>query len=152
MQAPDEVQIRPLEPGEEDAVAALWQRCGLSRPWNDPHRDIQRKRAVQPDLLLVAVADGRVVGTVMVGYDGHRGWINYLAVDPDLQRRGLGRRLMQEAEQRLAAMGCPKVNLQVRTSNVAVLAFYRSIGYVQDDVVSLGKRMIDDSTSPGTPC
>jgi ribosomal protein S18 acetylase RimI-like enzyme len=91
----------------------------------------------------------RVVATVMAGYDGHRGWINYLAVAPDCQRQGLGGQIMAEAERRLRAAGCPKINLQVRTSNAGVIAFYRSIGYVLDDVVSLGKRLEEDG--PGYP-
>jgi len=113
-------------------------------PWNDPHKDIQRKLKVQSDLFLVALLETRLVATVMAGYDGHRGWINYLAVAVDLRRSGIGRRLMKEVEPRLKALGCPKINLQVRTSNTGVIAFYQSIGYAMDDVVSLGKRLEDD--------
>ena len=90
-------------------------------------------------------ADGCLAGSVMVGYDGHRGWVNYLAVDPAYQGQGLGRLLMREAERRLLAAGCPKVNLQVRTSNEHPVAFYRHLGYGTDDVVSMGKRLIDDA-------
>ncbi len=153
----DPIRVRVFEPADEAAVVALWDRCGLLRPWNDPHKDIARKRAVQPDLLLVAVepadgdtaatravSEGRVVAAVMVGYDGHRGWINYLAVDPAARRRGLGRRMMHEAEQRLVALGCPKINLQVRAENLEVLAFYEALGYTDDKVVSLGRRLIPD--------
>jgi ribosomal protein S18 acetylase RimI-like enzyme len=125
-------------------VVALWTRCGLVRPWNDPGRDIARKLALQRDLFMVAIVDGEVVGTVMAGYDGHRGWINYLAVDPPRRRAGWGRRLMAEAERALAGLGCPKVNLQVRAGNAEALAFYRGIGYAVDDVVSLGRRLVDD--------
>src|SRR5262245_7976272 len=107
------MEIRPFAMADEEAAVALWRRCDLTRPWNDPHRDIRRKVRVRPDLFLVAVVDGAVVGTVMVGYDGHRGWINYLGVDPDHRRRGLGRALMAEAERLLHAEGCPKINLQV---------------------------------------
>lgn len=140
------VLIRPFEPPDEAAVIDLWDRCHLLRPWNDPHKDIARKRLVQPDLLLVAVepADGRIVAAVMVGYDGHRGYINYLAVDPAARRRGLGRRMMHEAEQRLLALGCPKVNLQVRTENLEVLAFYEALGYTDDRIVGMGRRLIPD--------
>src|SRR5262249_2028601 len=88
------VQVRPFQVADADEVIALWHRAGLARPWNDPRRDIERKLLVQPELFLVAVLDGGVVGTVMAGYDGHRGWINYLGVDPDHQRRGIGRALM----------------------------------------------------------
>lgn len=149
----DPIRVRVFEPDDETAVVDLWDRCGLLRPWNDPHKDIARKRLVQPDLLLVAVdetavagdAAGRgIVAAVMVGYDGHRGWINYLAVDPRARRRGLGRRMMREAEQRLLALGCPKVNLQVRLENLEVLKFYEALGYTDDRVVGMGRRLIPD--------
>ena len=140
--------IRPYQPADEDAVVALWARCGLTRPWNDPRRDIQRKLAVRPDLFLVGELDGAVVGTVMAGYDGHRGWINYLGVDPACRRRGLGRALMAEAERLLRQAGCPKINLQVRTSNAEAIEFYRRIGFAIDDVVSLGKRLEHDGPGP----
>jgi ribosomal protein S18 acetylase RimI-like enzyme len=138
------MQIRPYDPADEDAVVALWERCGLTRPWNDPRKDIRRKLRVRPDLFLVGVIDGAIVGTVMAGYDGHRGWVNYLGVDPAHQRHGLGRALMDEAERLLRAAGCPKINLQVRTANAAAIEFYRRIGYAVDDVVSLGKRLEHD--------
>src|SRR5437764_565283 len=115
------MHIRPFEPGDEEAVIALWGRCGLLRPWNDPRKDIRRKSQVQPELFLVGVLDGAVAATAMAGYDGHRGWIYYLGVDPDCQRRGLGRAVMAEAERLLRARGCPKINLQVRSSNLGVL-------------------------------
>jgi len=136
--------VRPYEAGDEPAVVSLWEECGLTRPWNNPQRDIQRKLGTQPDLFLVAVLDGRVVGSVMAGYEGHRGWINYLAVAPQRRRRGLGRRLVEEAERLLLALGCPKINLQVRSINRDVIQFYQRIGYLQDDVVSLGKRLVSD--------
>lgn len=136
--------IRRFEENDRDAVVRLWQRCELTRPWNDPDRDIDRKLTVQPELFLVGEADGVVVASVMAGYDGHRGWLNFLAVDPDHQRRGYARELVAAAEQRLEAMGCPKLNLQVRATNESVLAFYDAIGYRTDDVVSLGKRLIPD--------
>jgi ribosomal protein S18 acetylase RimI-like enzyme len=136
--------IRPFQPADEAAVIDLWHRCNLVVPQNDPRRDIARKLAVQPDLFLLAVADEAIVGSVMVGYEGHRGWINYLAVDPARRFQGVGRALMQAAEVRLLVLGCPKINLQVRTTNQAVLDFYRAIGYRVDDVVSLGKRLIPE--------
>ncbi|MCP4642605.1 MAG: GNAT family acetyltransferase [bacterium] len=139
-----DVQIRPFGRDDEESVIDLWRACGLVSPSNDPHRDIQRKLKVQADTFLVACADARVVATVMVGYEGHRGWINYLAVHPDHQRTGLGRRMMEEAETLLRAKGCPKINLQVRTSNTGVIEFYKKIGFAVDDVVSLGKRLESD--------
>jgi ribosomal protein S18 acetylase RimI-like enzyme len=138
------MQIRPFELTDEQQVIALWHDCELIRSWNDPGKDIRRKLAVRPDLFLVGVEEGQVVGTVMAGYEGHRGWINYLAVAPACRRQGLGRALMAEAESRLRAEGCPKINLQVRSSNAEVIAFYRSIGFAPDDVVSLGKRLEQD--------
>jgi ribosomal protein S18 acetylase RimI-like enzyme len=136
--------IRPFHPEDTEVVVALWQVCGLTRPWNDPHKDIARKLAIQPELFLVAEYEGVVVGTVMVGYEGHRGWVSYLAVSPEHQRKGLGRLLMQHAEAVLLALGCPKLNLQVRHDNTAVLHFYASLGYGEDAVASFGKRLIAD--------
>ena len=138
------MDIRPFNLDDEPAVIGLWDECGLTRPWNDARKDIQRKLQVQPDLFLVGVDGGRVIATVMAGYDGHRGWINCLAVAPPYRRRGHGGRMMEEALRLLAQMGCPKVNLQVRSSNADVIAFYEQLGFVVDDVVSLGKRLVSD--------
>ena len=126
-------------------MVELWRQCDLVRPWNDPHRDIARKLTTQPELFLVAEREGRLVATIMAGYDGHRGWVNYLAVDPAHRQAGIGRHLMRHVETALEARGCPKINLQVRSSNQAVLDFYARIGYVRDDAVSLGRRLISDS-------
>lgn len=136
--------IRPFRPSDEADVVSLWKLCDLVRPWNNPQRDIVRKLRVKPEWFLVAEADAQVVATVMVGYDGHRGWINYLAVAPRWQRAGLGRRLIAEAEKILREAGCPKINLQVRRANVDVVTFYERLGYAADDVVSLGKRLEHD--------
>jgi ribosomal protein S18 acetylase RimI-like enzyme len=142
------LRIRSYAAGDEAAVVALWQACGLVRPWNDPHKDIARKLTVQPELFLVGTVreEGveQLVATAMVGYDGHRGWVNYLAVAPGRQRLSMGRRLMAEAEALLLARGCPKLNLQIRTTNTGVIAFYKKLGYLQDEAVSLGKRLIPD--------
>ncbi len=136
--------IRAFQRGDEAAVVALWNRAGLVRPNNDPLKDIARKLKINPELFRVGVLDGQIVATAMIGYEGHRGWINYLAVSPELQKRSYGRQMMDDAESLLRALGCPKINLQVRTSNRAVLEFYHALGYVQDDVVSLGKRLEAD--------
>lgn len=136
--------IRVYEKADEPQIIALWLACDLTRPWNDPRKDIARKLAIQPELFAVAESRGELVGSVMVGYEGHRGWINYLAVSPKHRREGLGRALMAWAEARLLERGCPKVNLQVRGSNTSVLAFYDSLGYGRDDVVGLGKRLVHD--------
>ncbi|KQQ94819.1 hypothetical protein ASF62_11385 [Leifsonia sp. Leaf325] len=138
------MQLRAFERDDTEIVVALWRACGLVVPWNDPHRDIERKLAEQPELFLVGERGGRVVASVMVGYDGHRGWMNYLAVDPAEQGRGHGRALVMEAERMLTARGCPKLNLQVRGTNTDALGFYEAIGYAPDHAVSLGKRLIAD--------
>ncbi|MDB5296665.1 MAG: Ribosomal protein acetylase RimI and related acetyltransferase [Phycisphaerales bacterium] len=143
------MEIRPFRPADEAAVIDLWRRCDLVRPQNDPAKDIRRKMTAQPDLFLVAVVGEAVVGTVMAGYEGHRGWVNYLAAAPDHRRRGVGRALMAEAERRLRAAGCPKINLQVRATNTAVVDFYRALGFGVDDVLSLGKRLEHDGPAGG---
>ena len=136
--------IRAFREEETEAVVALWEACGLTRPWNDPRKDIERKLSVQPELFLVATSGKTITGTAMVGYDGHRGWVYYLAVHPSHQRAGIGRALMQRAEQLLVELGCPKINLQVRAGNESVIAFYEALGYGNDETVSLGKRLIPD--------
>jgi len=141
------MKIRAYETEDEQAVVALWQECGLTRPWNDPRRDIALKLTEQPELFLVGTHDGAVVSTAMVGFDGHRGWIYYLAVAPRYRGKSLGRMLMQEAERLLIERGCPKLNLQVRTSNTEAVEFYRKLGYSQDEVMSFGRRLIPDSTA-----
>lgn len=113
------MKIRAFIREDESAVVALWRQCGLTRPWNDPHKDIARKLAVQPELFLVGVVDGAVVASVMAGYEGHRGWVNYLAVAPASRGQGFGRVLMQHVEKELLARGCPKVNLLVRKRLIA---------------------------------
>ncbi len=136
--------IRPYRESDEIAVVGLWRACGLVRPQNDPRKDIRRKLRVNREWFLVGEHQGRVVGSVMAGYEGHRGWINYLAVEPGLQRSGLGRMLMAESERLLRDAGCPKINLQVRTGNTAALGFYQGLGFAIDDVISLGKRLEPD--------
>jgi AcrR family transcriptional regulator/GNAT superfamily N-acetyltransferase len=139
------IRIRPFRRDDTDAVVALWEACGLTRPWNDPRKDIERKLTTQPELFLVAEGDdGRPIGTAMAGYDGHRGWVNYLAVDPAAQRGGIGGILMAEVERLLEARGCPKVNLQIREDNEPVMEFYRALGYARDSAASFGKRLIPD--------
>lgn len=134
--------IRAFTEADTDDVMALWTASGLVRPWNDPRADIRRKLAVQPELFLVATEGPELVGTVMGGYDGHRGSVYYLAADPAHQREGVGRALLTEMERLLTDLGCPKLNLLVRSDNLAVLGFYRGLGYGEDQVVSLGKRLL----------
>src|SRR2546423_1512562 len=136
-----DLTIRIFEPHDEAQVVRLWNDCALTIPANDPQRDIALKCAWQPGLFFVAEQSGKIIGTVMVGYDGHRGWINYLGVAPDQQRKGVARRLMQHAEAALRKIGCPKVNLQVRATNEGVVAFYKTIGFEVEERVSMGKRL-----------
>jgi ribosomal protein S18 acetylase RimI-like enzyme len=143
--AREAMHVRPFEARDEDAVVDLWRVCGLVRPQNDPHRDIRRKLAVRPDLFLVGLLGGQVVATVMAGYEGHRGWLNYVAVHPAHRREGLAREIVLAAEVALRTAGCPKVNLQIRSTNAGVIEFYHRIGYSKDDVVSMGKRLICDT-------
>jgi len=155
-------EIREFRRDDTGAVVALWEACGLTRPWNDPRADIDRKLRVQPELFLVAEergvhagergaatgagidaaggVDAAVIGTVMAGYDGHRGWLYYLASDPARRGEGIGSALVAEAEARLAAMGCPKVQLMVRRGNEGVLGLYDRLGYETVDVHLRGKR------------
>lgn len=127
-----------------NAVLKLWETCQLIVPWNNPVQDIERKLKIQADLFLVGELKQSIVASVMGGYEGHRGWINYLAVDPKYRRQGYGRQMMLKIEQRLKALGCPKINLQVRKSNTEMIAFYQSIGFIDDDVIGLGKRLERD--------
>ena len=138
------LHLRPYRANDEATVIALWHACGLTRPWNNPQLDIARKLSTQPELFLVGMVDATLIATAMIGFDGHRGWVNYLAVAASHRRLAIGRALMDEAERLLIERGCPKLNLQVRLTNVDVIAFYRSLGYATDDVVSLGKRLIVD--------
>jgi ribosomal protein S18 acetylase RimI-like enzyme len=138
-------EIRPFRPSDEAAVVQLWKDCNLVVPWNDPLRDIRRKLRVQPELFLVGFVSGELAATVMAGYEGHRGWLNYLAVAPRFRRQGLGRKMVAEAETRLRQMGCPKINIQIRAGNTAVIEFYNRIGFKTDDVFSMGKRLEADA-------
>ena len=136
-----QLAIRSLRATDESDVINLWHRCNLVVPQNDPNKDIEMKLQVQPELFLVGIISNRIVSTVMSGYDGHRGWIYYLAVDPDFQQNGIGRRMVEKTETKLRKLGCSKINLQVRNSNKAVISFYQHIGFLDDDVLGMGKRL-----------
>lgn len=123
------MNIRVFTSSDHSALIALWQRCGLVVPQNNPSHDIERKQSVGADLFLVCECDGGIIGSVMGGYDGHRGWINYLAVCPKFQRQRVGQRLLRAVEEKIVAKGCAKINLQVRETNSEVLAFYAACGY-----------------------
>ena len=138
------MHIRTFEIADQAAVIELWQLCGLTRPWNDAGLDIQCKLAVNHEWFLVEELRGQIISSAMFGYEGHRGWVNYLAVHPEHQGQGYARAMMARGEQLLLSAGCPKINLQVRSSNSQALAFYARLGYGIDEVVSLGKRLIQD--------
>lgn len=138
------VAIRAFELPDTEAVVSLWQTTKLTRPWNNPYQDISRKLKVQPELFLVAVDGAEVVGTVMAGYDGHRGWLYYLASDPSRRGEGIARSLVERAEALLLDMGCPKVQLMVRPENDVAQGFYEAIGFEAFDIWATGKRLIAD--------
>jgi len=136
--------IRPFQTEDEDALVALWKMCELTVPWNNPHKDIARKLQVQPELFLVGILGNSLIATVMGGYEGHRGWINYLAVHPDFHGKGYGQGIMNSVETVLREMGCPKINLQIRRGNDQIAFFYQKLGFTNDHVVSMGKRLEAD--------
>lgn len=138
------VIIRSYHESDYGDVVHLWKACGLVVPWNDPLRDIERKLTIQPDLFLIGVLNDKIIATAMVGYEGHRGWVNYLAVRPKIQRQGIATQMMKEAERLLLELGCPKLQVQVRTTNSGVIEFYKKLEYRIDDVVNIGKRLISD--------
>lgn len=125
----------------QKAVVDLWEKCGLVIPQNDPVEDIQKKLDFQPELFFIALLDGQLVGSIMVGYEGHRGWINYLAVLPSFQRRSYGRKLVNKAIVELRKIGCLKLNLQVRKGNAPVVEFYKHLGFKEEERISLGMRL-----------
>ena len=147
--APNAIAIRPYTESDEASVAELWREVFPDAPrWNHPETDIQRKLAVQRDLFLVALLDEELVGTALAGYDGHRGWVYYVAVKQKHRRIGIGTALMRRVEEELARMGCRKLNLQVRASNKEVVAFYRRLGYEVEERVSMGKLLEPEGCPP----
>jgi ribosomal protein S18 acetylase RimI-like enzyme len=139
--AADDFTIDCYRASDEAELLALWQVCGLIVPWNNPYTDIARKTADSPELFFTGRIGERLVASCMAGYDGHRGWIYYLAVHPSVQRRGYAARLVAHSEGKLLELGCPKLELMVRNSNQAVIAFYQAIGFGLDPVVVLSKRL-----------
>jgi len=138
------MRIRAFAEPDTDRVVELWADCGLTRPWNDPRKDIARKLTVQPDLFLVGEDDGWLIATAMIGFDGHRGWVSYLAVDSAHRARGHAAALMAEGERLLIELGCPKIMLMVRAENTAVVGLYEHLDYVAEQTVLMGKRLITD--------
>lgn len=140
------MEIRPYSELDETAVVELWREVFPNAPtWNVPEADIARKLKVQRELFLVATIGSEIVGTVMGGYDGHRGWVYYVVVSPRHRRQGIGTALMKRVEEGLTRLGCPKINLQVRVSNEEVVRFYTSLGYEVEERVSMGKRLVSRS-------
>jgi len=135
------LSLRPAGPEDETATIALWRRCGLLVPWNDPAADFRQALACPTSAILLGEQAGDLLGSAMLGFDGHRGWVYYLAVAPERQRQGHGRQLIAAAEAWMRARGVPKINLMVRDSNTAALGFYRALGYADQPVATLGKRL-----------
>lgn len=139
------MDIRKFREEDRDTVIELWHACKLTRAWNDPSKDIDRKLQFQPNLFFVGISNLEIIASAMAGYDGHRGSVFYLAVHPDYQGRGYGQKLMTHIEQVLKDLGCPKLNIIIRSSNKKVLDFYDRLYYSKDDVVSIGKRLVPDT-------
>jgi ribosomal protein S18 acetylase RimI-like enzyme len=140
----DKMIIRSYRREDESTIIELWRKCNLVKPWNNPGKDIARKLSVNPEMFLVGLIDSKPVATVMGRYEGHRGWIYYLAIDPAYQRQGFGRQIMEAVEEKILATGCPKINLMVRHDNPEAVKFYEKLGYSTDEVVSMGKRLVAD--------
>jgi ribosomal protein S18 acetylase RimI-like enzyme len=137
-------RIRTYREDDRNDVIELWLECNLIFPQNNPKHDIERKLKVNPEWFLVGELEGRVIASCMAGYEGHRGWINHLAILPEYKLQGFATQIMQEPEKKLRKVGCPKINLQVRKSNTDVIEFYKSVGFSKDDVISMGKRLVQD--------
>ena len=138
------MEIRVFRQDDFEEVITLWERCDLLRPWNDPEMDIERKLNHDADLFLVAEVGGGVVGSLMGGYDGHRGSAYYLGVHPEYRGRGIANALLSRLEKKLIARGCPKIQIMVREENDLVIGMYERLEYEQQDVMLLGKRLIED--------
>lgn len=139
--------IRPFILEDTEQVVSLWKNTGLTRPWNDPYKDIQRKMDEEPELFLIGELNGHIIGSAMIGYDGHRGWLYYLAIDEQHRQKGYARELIDAAERLLREKGCPKIHLMVRRDNEHVIGLYEHLGYSEVDTVVLGKRLISDEVS-----
>ncbi len=136
----NQVVVRPYETKDASAVVRLWETVFPDDPpWNDPPDVIRRKLTVQRELFFVCLSGGHLVGTVLAGFDGFRGWVNKVAADPEYQRQGIASRLMKAAEEGLAHVGCPKLNIQVRSENSSAVEFYKDAGYTIEDRVSMSK-------------
>ena len=136
------IAIRPFDTADEDDVVRLWDTVFPAAPaHNNPYNDIRMKLGVQPELFFLAVDGDHLVASAMAGFDGHRGWVYYVAVHPDYRRRGIGTALMKKVETALIELGCPKLNLQIRADNHQIQAFYESLGYAVEERISMGKKL-----------
>ncbi len=140
----DKFNIRTYHSNDEDAVIGLWKECGLIVPWNNPYSDIERKRSNSPELFFIGLLDDEIVTTCMAGYDGHRGWIYFLAVKKSFRKIGIAEKIVRHAEKALFDNGCAKIDLMVRNTNQGVIAFYKRVGYELDEVVVLSKRLVKE--------
>jgi ribosomal protein S18 acetylase RimI-like enzyme len=135
------MEVRPMRKEDRTALIELWHACGLTRPWNDPDRDIDLATGAGDAAILVGEEGKRLIGCVMVGFDGHRGWVYYLGVAPDRQRRGHGRAMFAAAQVWLEARGAPKIQLMLREDNAEARHFYEALGLELQPVVTLGRRL-----------
>ena len=133
--------IRPFKEGDEEELVSLWNMCKLTVSWNNPYKDIARKLKAQAELFLVGYLENKLIASVMAGYDGHRGWINYFAVHPDFQAKGYGKQLMDNVENKLRELGCPKINLQIREGNDKVFSYYQKLCFVEEKRFNIGERI-----------
>jgi len=142
-----EIVIRNFDSADQTEVINLWNLCGLIVPTNNPEKDIELKMKFQPELFFIAESEGKIVGTVMTGYDGHRGWLNYLGVHPGHRGTGCGRILIEYSIQKLKDLDCPKINIQVRNSNITVKDFYKKLGFIEHDVTSMQLKLQSEDIS-----
>ena len=140
------IDIRIFNPEDEIQLIDLWVECGLVVPWNDPGKDIRRKLDDSPQLFFVGEIEEEIIASCMAGYDGHRGWIYYLAVKPQYQKQGIASSMLAHAENALLKIGCPKIDLMVRNTNSEIISFYHKVGYKNDPVVVLSKRLESDES------
>ena len=137
--------FRKFKKSDTKAIIELWKKCKLIVPWNNPYKDINRKLSIKDNLFIIGEMNKNIIASAMAGYDGHRGYIYYLAVLPELQKKGIGSSVLSIIEKKLYKLGCPKINLFVRNTNIKVKAFYKTNNYEMQDSQIYGKRLISDN-------